>query len=995
MRKINFEGTSESENQTAGEDEAENHLITNENEANTLQLTGTNDAHLETEPTTSSPQELVPNLQPRVTDTAPSLFQDTSTMKPLGHDCEVAEKMVEEEEKKEEEKEKQMGQEIEETFISQNDEPEGEDLEMDLVVLDPNHPLMKRFQFSLKKHLSKQLDKLNLEHTEKVSKMKTWQRELEELGVILYTVQQDLVNTQMGLEKLHNEKADTTITRKKVEDELDKVKILHKKLQLISNEEHHNVLQLQAEIDNLTQHLLYMEGMTKDVNSEIKTMKYVTQKSETSKAEVEQQKHKQDLLVNKLTKHMDSLRQQIAMYKAQATAQSEEKAAARTAVSEASLEMETICIEKKQIINQWNSCLLGMKHRDEAYTAVHEALGQSKEQVQSLNTEAECCKKSIIKEEEESELMTIILKRVEFKSNITKKKISLCLANQEALNTEYNEYTFSLHEKEQELCTVMADHVVKRSELEDLRRITDKEIIIKVKLEDQIMEKIQEQITLDQAAKLSSQVIEKLVFHKRQLEIDITKVENEVAQITLDCNSLKLKLNSLEKVLDQLDKDILTKDEIISQSEAEIANHITLIDRKEKTISAYNQKVDQIAARQQELRSLRMKHITLTKFIELHKSETETMQQAWLQHQYKLVMMTKEREELTASVEEKRKKLLVLEQKKIRLENEIHQELNEQKDIERYIKNLSNDMEKLSTLLFKNGTIKESLKESNRLMEDEFVQRLREAERESIKIKFKLEWLQEEKNRLLNNLVEAEKQIMLWEKKTYLAKETRAAVDSTVGQGEVHSMKCEIHRMKVLFGQLMRQQEKLTRDMEAVVARRETVVVREEAQGKRDKKIMNRSSIQNKMHILKKRMQDIQKQVAHCDSAIQELLEAHQSLTEILNEKKTHISQLQDTYEILMQNANRLQEIKEKSFCQSLTYQTRQKHLQAIKDGKYVPLVKTKQSLDLEIKKQEDSINSVCSIISRICQEYPEYHGALRKVTLVLAARQQTVKQSA
>lgn len=38
---------------------------------------------------------------------------------------------------------------------------------------------------------------------------------------------------------------------------------------------------------------------------------------------------------------------------------------------------------------------------------------------------------------------------------------------------------------------------------------------------------------------------------------------------------------------------------------------------------------------------------------------------------------------------------------------------------------------------------------------------------------------------------------MLWERKTQLVKETRAAVDSEVGQGEIQTMKAEIHRMEV------------------------------------------------------------------------------------------------------------------------------------------------------------------------------------------------------
>ena len=45
--------------------------------------------------------------------------------------------------------------------------------------------------------------------------------------------------------------------------------------------------------------------------------------------------------------------------------------------------------------------------------------------------------------------------------------------------------------------------------------------------------------------------------------------------------------------------------------------------------------------------------------------------------------------------------------------------------------------------------------------------------------------IKEEKERLLNSLIEAERQIMLWEKKTQLAKETKEAVESDVGQGEI------------------------------------------------------------------------------------------------------------------------------------------------------------------------------------------------------------------
>lgn len=67
---------------------------------------------------------------------------------------------------------------------------------------------------------------------------------------------------------------------------------------------------------------------------------------------------------------------------------------------------------------------------------------------------------------------------------------------------------------------------------------------------------------------------------------------------------------------------------------------------------------------------------------------------------------------------------------------------------------------------------------------------------------------------------------MLWEKKTQLAREARDAVNSEMGQGEIHAMKAEIHRMEVRYSQLMRSQEKMMQDMEKSVFKRESILVR-------------------------------------------------------------------------------------------------------------------------------------------------------------------------
>ena len=52
---------------------------------------------------------------------------------------------------------------------------------------------------------------------------------------------------------------------------------------------------------------------------------------------------------------------------------------------------------------------------------------------------------------------------------------------------------------------------------------------------------------------------------------------------------------------------------------------------------------------------------------------------------------------------------------------------------------------------------------------------------------------------LLDDIMETERQLLLWEKKIQLEKETQAALDPEVGMQEIHAMEKEIHRMKLRY----------------------------------------------------------------------------------------------------------------------------------------------------------------------------------------------------
>ena len=87
-------------------------------------------------------------------------------------------------------------------------------------------------------------------------------------------------------------------------------------------------------------------------------------------------------------------------------------------------------------------------------------------------------------------------------------------------------------------------------------------------------------------------------------------------------------------------------------------------------------------------------------------------------------------------------------------------------------------------------------------LEKEFVQKLKELENESTKLENQIDSLKNEKADILAEIVEAERQILLWERKCTLEKEIQATIDPNIGQREIKAMEKEIHIMEMRYEKL-------------------------------------------------------------------------------------------------------------------------------------------------------------------------------------------------
>ncbi|CAB3982035.1 Hypothetical predicted protein [Paramuricea clavata] len=870
--------------------------------------------------------------------------------------------------------------------LSGADDSDGDN---DLVVLDPDHPLMVRFQTAYKNHLVKQKEKLELEEREVLEELTRQKKDREELGVNLYSSQQELARLQMLLEKEHDKYNENHNLRTKAEGTMSNVKEIHQKNTNILSDQRKKVQELRTEVENLASRVLYMQEAKGDVRSDIAVMKRAAEKAHGEVTEAEQLKKKQDFLVDRLTQKVDRLHEEIAMYDAQTLAQEEETRSAQRTLSEAVTEIEAIQLEKKQLYQQWQSSLIGMSRRDEAFAAMQQALSLQIERIKTIETELDGYRNSISKAQATNEQLTLMQNRIEADISMVKKLIGVSLNKQEILKTEYSKYSRMLHETEQALNKAKTDITLRESELTALRKQVEREYEEKVRIEEGIMEKLRSQMTLDKAAQYSKKVTDKIKKRGTELDNQLAQVENDISRDLMAISNVQTRWRNLEDVLKQLNEEIRQKNETAAKIENDIVKKNAVIERKQNMVDQFNKRIETLKNKDggQQLGPLELQISTLQKQVEASNNSIIELQQFWLRNQSELVKTVQRVGQQSEEIKSLKKQYTILRHKKQRTEGDIQHHLSEMKDIERNIRNMQNEMTKLNTLITKERGMKDNLEQSNILMEDEFIRTLREAERESVELQSNIDGMKEEKERLLNSLVEAERQIMLWEKKTQLAREARATVDDDYGHGEIKAMKAEIHRMQVRYAQLMKQQEKMIQDMEKSITRREFIITRGDAQTKTGKSVNTKGAYQRKVAELKKKIKQTNNDANDCDKDIRSLQENQQQVSTQLEDKQSKVYQLQSSVDEADLNIDRLTDERKRNLADILAAQKKVKHLTAVKEGRYTTLCKTSETLDSELQKQKDRLQSLMTIVDRLNQEFPYAQPALRKITLSLGSR--------
>ncbi|XP_069569961.1 coiled-coil domain-containing protein 40 [Brachyistius frenatus] len=872
--------------------------------------------------------------------------------------------------------------------------PADQEDEEEFIFLDPEHPLVQRQQAALSKQLSRQLERINQELKEKLATEKAESKLDQEIGVEMFRVQEQLARLQNQLDDRHQTKGQAEAEHRQAQDQLEMTKSRHSSTNSQDNEAKVKVSKLQAELDGLMLHLIFTQGVSEDLRSQVKTLNNTRSKAGAEKTQAEEQKLKQDLYVQRLMEEVDRLTQQVEMYDAQTSAQTEETQTAREALSEAEMEMESMLVVRKQLLQQWNSSLTGMRRRDEAFGAMQEAIRDVEHHGILLYREIAGCRKSTTAEQELNETLTLQLNCSQGNGVTLRKLISQKQAQQEALQNHYSTCLRTLRETERTIASLTKESSSHQANINAQWRDLEKRSAARLELENEIMTYIQQKLNHNKAAKYSQQLTGKITNLKNEKKCQLQQQENMVLTVSLECQQVSQQVDSLSLTQEALDEEIAHYNKLLTFNQNNISSFATLMEQKQIIITNYCDKIGQIMSKtgQEELGPLQMKTQALAAQTEDLAADIRSDRQLWMRRQGTLMGLTQDTEANSKDTLKLQMEFTALQQRKIRFESQIELEHREGAELERSLKVLRRDLVKLDTLLSKNGQLKEAMEEENAMTETDFIHRLKEAERESIEMQMRHEKTQEEKERLLNSLVEAERQIMLWEKKTQLLKETRAVVDSEAAHGDIQAMKTEIHRMEVRLNQLMKQQERLLRESEATVSRRETIVLRRDAITHSSHKQSTQGELSRVTRSRQRIVQETHKRAAECELQVEELQRNRASLSDRLGQQKQQLIDLCSTDCILESESAHLRDTKDANLARLVALQSRTKKLRSVCDGSY-RASSTGESVGPALQVQTERIHATRAILHRLCEEFPEQQGALRRLSLTLAAGQQNLEQ--
>ena len=770
------------------------------------------------------------------------------------------------------------------------DDPEAESDEEDEYYENPvelikefgTHPLMERAQKALTAQLKATQDKLKIALLEKEEDLKRHGQDREGLGVQLYSLQQQLARIQITFEGAHNDYNRIVDTRLQEEEMLRNINKNNSEQEELVNEHKKQYKKYGTELDSLNETIQQIEKYNQEVQGEIALTRRATYKAEQSMTTLEKHKGDQDTYVDNLNKEVKDLQEKIGLYSGQYQSQKEETDEAKGVIDDTKVELDSIAREKRGLMIQWKSALNGLSRRDEALAKASLALATAERAVSDYDVEIESTRREIQQTQAKHESLVSLRDRLENELQWVEENLAKIKLERDQLEERYTLLQKSLTQTDGEAKKL--DGLAKQLGAEAETLLQSLQVVT------QERQKVEAQVA--QANSMHGQTNKAVVNFQREIKKMMDKVhgeenvangiENEIARTKVDRLNASAFNDQLREQHGAVMKELAGKEGMISKYQIEIRQRTDEIEKKMYRVDRLNKKFDKMiesAGGEENLGPLENTIRNLNKETETTLEECKELERDWLRRQTELVTSTTEGDSLSEVNNELQARITILTQQQLRLTTNLSSLAQEVKEAQQNNINLTKDVAKLNILISSNHDQEGQLQHENWAVERACIEELKEMERDCVQLESSVVEIRTSKSTLLDEIMEAERQALLWEKKIQLDKDTRAALDPSIGQGEAQAMEREIHRMELRFGALQREQERLAVEMEAAIHKRSAISNRyqkmpgakvEKKGADKANKELTQASAKKRIGTLKKEARQLAEQTSQYNAAIDE-----------------------------------------------------------------------------------------------------------------------------
>uniref|UniRef100_A0A1Q3FT71 Putative cohesin-subunit n=1 Tax=Culex tarsalis TaxID=7177 RepID=A0A1Q3FT71_CULTA len=851
-------------------------------------------------------------------------------------------------------------------------------------VLEKDHPLLERFQQALKAHLLRVKDQLEEEIAELDHRLEQNEKESEEVGARLYDLQEEIDSQKELLDIYGKEIMEVSARRKIAEEkaagykkEYDEENQKLKEFKRIHNE--HLV-----ELDNLTILEAEFSKWDQEIKDEIAVAKRVASKDVKDQMAAAEEKRKKDLLVFNLDAEVRRKERELDGIEEQIKEQEGATDVINRSLADANSDLEGLQHEHKRLFQAWGEVIVAIQQRDRVLSRTKEELEKVYEEHKVIKSKTDITKKTAAKEMEQNEKLSGFKARIQGDINVLEKQVNKEQEEEDKLTRELDHYALILEQTEADMLKAQQEGLLIANHLKSLRQTLNQQNQKKFELEEQILELLQDQITTDKAGESQGKTLRETQEKRRELEIGMSDTEHKLSIALLDLEKWRGIVEKSKGEVQQIKKEHDSLDSEARKYDDEIKIIKEIIATKLRKLDTLNRQLEQLITQAgghelnpDELKLLDVQHDIL----ELD-AKIKEAQENWLKLQNSVVSLSEKRVQQLNEINYSRKKLLLVEQKAIKIETHLEEVLSENREIVRSLSTLNSRLDTVSLELFKTKKTHEKEEMECEISHQQTTERLREAELSVLNLEQDLADLGKEIDECKQEVLDKHREALSWETKYKMSSEAKKFKDEESAQNsEIGIMKAEIHRMQVRYAQLKRMQEKLVTDLENTVHHREhifdTVNAREKVYGS---KFKSRSTMQHKINELKNKLKIVFGEISDTEKNLIEIDTAQKLLQAEIENKSQQIEEEKIQTSLIKTEIEQATLLKQENLDYIVRHQYRARRYRAFASANQLPKFRNEILIQADLQRQREINETIGGIVENLMIDFPGQRFNLSKI---------------